>query len=231
MKKHLSLISLVLFASFVLSACGALSTPAPTLTPVPPTATPQSEPSVGHWEGRAISFEIGADGQIHNFKIEIGFGDGSSGCVFMADVIPVESDGTVQYTFGETAREGVNTIKGKFESNVTFRGTHSGTMICTNSSGEALAIVSLEDAPISAKLNSSDTAGPTLTPIPLHSIMSTATSIPTETPSGPYEYIVQEGDTCEGIAIDYGVSVPSIIQINNLSADCALFVGQVLLIP
>ena len=54
------------------------------------------------------------------------------------------------------------------------------------------------------------------------------TCMPRE-PNG--NYIVNEGDTCESIAAGVGVSVESIIGINNLSASCELFVGAELVIP
>jgi hypothetical protein len=163
MKKHLSLVSLAFFVSFILSACGSgqlfgptltptpTLTPKPTLTPVPPTATPQSGPNVGHWEGdQSVSFEIRADGKIHNFEMEIDSG-GNGSCMLTADVIPIDSDGTFQYTFGETIKEGVNTVNGKFESDDTLSGTRSGAIRCTDSSGQILVLLSLEDVPISAE--------------------------------------------------------------------------------
>lgn len=54
----------------------------------------------------------------------------------------------------------------------------------------------------------------------------------TSTPQGPIKYTVQEGDSCENIATQFGVSVQSIIQVNNLSSSCELVVGSdVLIIP
>jgi len=52
---------------------------------------------------------------------------------------------------------------------------------------------------------------------------------PPREPNG--NYIVNDGDTCESIAADFGVSLESIIQINNLSAACELLVGTELVIP
>lgn len=39
-------------------------------------------------------------------------------------------------------------------------------------------------------------------------------------------YIVQEGDTCDKIALEYNVSVESIVQLNALAPDCAIYIGQ-----
>ena len=48
----------------------------------------------------------------------------------------------------------------------------------------------------------------------------------------PYAYVVQVGDTCSGIAHDYGVPMQRITELNNLPPDCAiLYAGQTLLIP
>jgi LysM repeat protein len=72
------------------------------------------------------------------------------------------------------------------------------------------------------------TITPTITPTP-------ATPIPTDTPlptATPQTYTVVAGDTCAGIAFTFGVSIQSIVLLNNLPADCStLFEGQSLLIP
>ena len=59
----------------------------------------------------------------------------------------------------------------------------------------------------------------------------TPTPQPTFTPLPPLEYTVQDGDLCAGIAAVFNVSVQSIILENNLSSDCTLYIGKVLLIP
>jgi len=46
----------------------------------------------------------------------------------------------------------------------------------------------------------------------------------------PVEYVVQEGDTCDGIASEHSVSVESLVELNNLH-DCILFIGQSIKIP
>lgn len=58
------------------------------------------------------------------------------------------------------------------------------------------------------------------------------TSAPTATAQPPFEYTIAAGDTCGGIAITFGVSVQSVIILNNLPATCTnLVVGQKLKIP
>ncbi|HEU0294975.1 MAG TPA: LysM peptidoglycan-binding domain-containing protein [Anaerolineales bacterium] len=59
----------------------------------------------------------------------------------------------------------------------------------------------------------------------------TATLIPTETPLPPLDYTVRTGDTCGIIASTFGVSVQSIIVLNQLSSQCFVSVGQVLKVP
>jgi LysM repeat protein len=71
---------------------------------------------------------------------------------------------------------------------------------------------------------------PTITVTP--TTTSTPTPEPTATPLPPIEYTIASGDTCNAIAFTFGVSVSSIIQLNNLPAACdTLIVGNKLLIP
>lgn len=72
------------------------------------------------------------------------------------------------------------------------------------------------------------TLTPTQTPTPL---TPTPTDAPLPTPT-PLSYVVQIGDTCAGIAYSFGISIQSIVLLNNLPADCnTLFEGQQLFIP
>jgi len=78
------------------------------------------------------------------------------------------------------------------------------------------------------------TATASLTP----TITLTPTNIPTETPQPTYtplpplEYTIQSSDTCLGIAFSFGISVNSLITLNNLPVACDnLVLGQKLLIP
>ncbi len=77
---------------------------------------------------------------------------------------------------------------------------------------------------------------PTGTDTPTASATPTDTQLPTLAPSAteqaPFDYTVASGDTCGGIAITFGVSVQSVIILNNLPASCNnLVVGQKLKIP
>jgi len=67
----------------------------------------------------------------------------------------------------------------------------------------------------------------TLTPAPTF----TETPVPTPTTLPPIEYTVIANDTCGGLAFRFQVAVRSIIEINNLTPDCLLSLGQKILIP
>ncbi|MCL4530716.1 MAG: LysM peptidoglycan-binding domain-containing protein [Chloroflexi bacterium] len=80
------------------------------------------------------------------------------------------------------------------------------------------------------------------TPVPSATITPTASATPTDTalptlaPTAtvqpPFDYTVAAGDTCGGIAVTFGVSVQSLIILNNLPASCNnLSVGQKLKVP
>jgi LysM repeat protein len=81
---------------------------------------------------------------------------------------------------------------------------------------------------------------PTITPTITSTVTPTVTAtpetpFPTDTPlptPTPMSYTVQAGDTCAGIAFTFGVSIQSIVLLNNLPADCNTLVeGQQLQIP
>jgi LysM repeat protein/ribosomal protein L40E len=69
----------------------------------------------------------------------------------------------------------------------------------------------------------------TITPTITETLPPTAR--PSETPIPPFDYTVRAGDTCGGIAVTFGVSVNSIVILNNLPATCIISEGQLLKIP
>lgn len=74
------------------------------------------------------------------------------------------------------------------------------------------------------------TETPTASPIPTDTQLPTL--VPTVTEQPPFEYTVALNDTCGGIAVTFGVSVQSIIVLNNLPASCNnLSIGQKLKVP
>ena len=79
------------------------------------------------------------------------------------------------------------------------------------------------------------TTVPTGTETPTDSPTPTDTTLPTAQPTftiqPPFTYTVAGSDTCSGIAYQFGVSVNSIIILNDLAASCPLSVGEKLKIP
>jgi LysM repeat protein/ribosomal protein L40E len=79
------------------------------------------------------------------------------------------------------------------------------------------------------------TTVPTQTETPTDSPTPTDTELPTAQPTftvqPPFTYKVAANDTCGGIAVTFGISVQSIIILNNLASTCPLSVGQTLKIP
>ena len=60
----------------------------------------------------------------------------------------------------------------------------------------------------------------------------TATTVPTATTQPPFDYKIAAGDTCTSIAVQFGVSVNSLIILNNLPVACnTLTIGQPIKIP
>ena len=78
-----------------------------------------------------------------------------------------------------------------------------------------------------AELTPSQTVTVTFTPTET----SLPTTVPTETPLPPELYTVREGDNCGIIASNFGISIQSIIILNQLSVQCFVSVGQELKIP
>ena len=80
------------------------------------------------------------------------------------------------------------------------------------------------------------TAIPAASETPTASVTPTDTQLPTLVPTAtdqpPFNYTVGPNDaSCGVIAANFGVSVRSIIILNNLSSDCLIHVGDVLKIP
>ena len=80
----------------------------------------------------------------------------------------------------------------------------------------------------------------TLPPTPVMS--ATPSLIPTETltptlegtptPSGPFEYEVQEFDTCYDIATEFDVDLEALLAINNFEGgQCPIYPGQIIRVP
>jgi LysM repeat protein len=72
---------------------------------------------------------------------------------------------------------------------------------------------------------------PTITPTTLPT--DTPTPTVTETPSGPFEYTIQEEDTLGDIATRFGTDIPTLLALNPSIDPVTLiiFVGQKILVP
>lgn len=78
------------------------------------------------------------------------------------------------------------------------------------------------------------TATPTV-PSPTVTATATLTETPTMTitvtPVGPFEYTVQEKDTCWDLAIKYKVDFATLLALNNFGNACPITPGQKIMIP
>ncbi len=72
---------------------------------------------------------------------------------------------------------------------------------------------------------------PTITPTSLPT--DTATPTVTQTPSGPFEYTIQEGDILSDIATRFGTDLPTLLALNPSIDPTTLiiYVGQKILVP
>jgi len=104
-----------------------------------------SAPHAGHWEGNAnpvgeqgvVSFDIWADGRIHDFRIDLIFASGSSCTVTSHDVM-VQPDGTFSLAFETPGTEGGILAQGQFENNTVVVGSLSGDIQCMTSTRERI---------------------------------------------------------------------------------------------
>lgn len=109
-----------------------------------------------------------------------------------------------------------------------------GLLVLTLSVGAALVYFTVSRAGGAAVADTTASPSPTLTetatitPTP-----ATPTATWTPEPSAtPFEYRVKLGDTCGSIAFAFGVSINSIVLLNDLPANCStLFENQTLRIP
>ncbi len=72
---------------------------------------------------------------------------------------------------------------------------------------------------------------PTATATVTITITITPTITETATPSGPFEYKVQDGDTCWDIAVKHKVGLDVLLVLNNFGTTCPIKPGDTILIP
>ena len=80
----------------------------------------------------------------------------------------------------------------------------------------------------------SPTETPTMTLTPTNTLVPATvetTVAPTFTPLPPIDYTIKDGDLCSSLAAYYGVSIQSIIDLNNLDTNCTIYPGGSLKIP
>ncbi|MDK1029126.1 MAG: LysM peptidoglycan-binding domain-containing protein [Anaerolineae bacterium] len=76
------------------------------------------------------------------------------------------------------------------------------------------------------------TATETSLPTATATEVPTNTPVPTPTELPPFDYTIAAGDTCSLIALNFGISVNSLIILNNLPVACNnLYIGQVVKVP
>jgi tetratricopeptide (TPR) repeat protein len=100
-------------------------------------------PQTGHWEGISyhsgyqgtVSFDIGTDGLVHDFKLDLIFATGNS-CLVSADDILLQPDDSFSFTFGMPETEGGNIILGLIESSTNVLGIFSRHIKCISTTGE-----------------------------------------------------------------------------------------------
>jgi LysM repeat protein len=101
------------------------------------------------------------------------------------------------------------------------------------SSGQIIspsALVSTETATLVNTATATPTV-PTATVTPTATETVTPTITETATPSGPFEYTVQENDTCWDIAVTNNVDLEVLLALNNFGTDCPIKPGDKILIP
>jgi hypothetical protein len=135
-----------------------------------------SAPKPGHWKGNykgglydgPVSFDIGTDGNIHNFKFTIILVDDF--CTITSDMIVVQADRTFLFNFGDAHDADTNIIRGKFETSTTVVGSTSDNIVCKGQSGYFLSTTVFSASKDSWHAEIAD---------------GRATAIPTATSAGP----------------------------------------------
>jgi hypothetical protein len=108
-----------------------------------PESSSAALPKAGEWTGEpGVSFQVGEDGQIHNFHIEIEI-PFSGTCTVDAESVYVALDGTFRFKFGETEIEDANIIAGSFDGQTSVSGTYSQSLFCVDpDTGQGIMSVS-----------------------------------------------------------------------------------------
>ena len=97
--------------------------------------------------------------------------------------------------------------------------------------GAAVVYFGLQATGVEMEPTPAPTATETSLPTVTATDIPTLTPIPTPTELPPFDYTVQANEYCSTLALTFGVSVQSIIIINNLPSSCPLSQGQTIKIP
>ncbi|UCF28993.1 MAG: LysM peptidoglycan-binding domain-containing protein [Chloroflexota bacterium] len=100
----------------------------------------------------------------------------------------------------------------------------------TGSDGPALSFMASPTPTPTETATPTATATETPTPTNSPTITNTPTASATPTASGPFVYVVVEGDTLDSIAANFNVDVLTLMALNNMT-DSLIRVGDELLIP
>ena len=100
----------------------------------------------------------------------------------------------------------------------------------TGSNGPAISFMSSPTPTTTETATPTATATVTPTPTNTPTVTITPTATGTPTASGPFIYIVAEGDTLDSIATNFNVGVLTLMALNNIT-DSLIRVGDELLIP
>jgi len=111
-----------------------LLTVASTLEPQPVSTL---VPRIGHWLGSSyqddypgpVSFDVDADGRIHDFKLGLVFGLDNF-CLVESQDVWLEADGTFSFTFDPYSMGNGIFTRGEFVDNTFVSGSFSGSITC-----------------------------------------------------------------------------------------------------
>jgi len=102
-------------------------------------------PEAGNWEGQSyhagyygtVSFDIGADGRIHDFQLNLPFGPDNS-CQVASEYVWSQPDGTFSFISDTYNSEAGIIVQGKFETSTSVSGDFIQHIECLSTTGELL---------------------------------------------------------------------------------------------
>lgn len=104
-------------------------------------------------------------------------------------------------------------------------------VVWLSGSGKSLFAPAATETPTPTNTFTPSPTIPSATPSFTATITETPTATLTMTPSGPSEYVVQEGDTCWGLAEKFQVEFQVLMAINSFTDTCPIVPGGKIFIP